>query len=223
MVNFGESIGVRFKNLGLIQRAFTHSSVARGSCNQLLEFLGDATIGLAVSDLLVMTRPTLSRHELLQSRATVVNNDLLCMMAGQLGLPPLIRANFSGEFPQKLQADAFEAFVGALLLDQSFVHVVMFCRWCLFFHLDSTEAAELLKFKQAHHLLTMLTSGRVSYLQVLPHSSSSSFLQLLSHSGHSSPVVWKSLVRRTTGNSRPGRFCAEKSSEKVKGPPRRTP
>jgi len=65
-VEFGEAVGVSFRDLGLVLRAFTHSSVASsGLSNELLEFLGDAAMGLAVSELLVSTFPAYSRRELL--------------------------------------------------------------------------------------------------------------------------------------------------------------
>ncbi|GIS58227.1 MAG: hypothetical protein CM1200mP2_04520 [Planctomycetaceae bacterium] len=54
-----QAIGVRFDDLEILRRCLTHSSTAptRLESNERLEFLGDAVLGLVVSDYLYGTFP----------------------------------------------------------------------------------------------------------------------------------------------------------------------
>jgi len=94
----------------------------------------------------------------------LVNNALLATVAGELGMVPLIRGVFpAGDLPLNVVADAFEAFVGTLLLDQSMAHVEVFCRLCLIPRISSREAIDSLNIRKAHNTLLIQTSGKVAF------------------------------------------------------------
>jgi ribonuclease-3 len=115
-----------------LEEAFTHPSLTNEQrCpgaepirdNQRLEFLGDAVLGLAVSELLVTTRGDLDEGQLTFMRASLVNARTLAEIAGELDLGQALRlgrgADATGERDRpNVLADALEALVGAVYLDQ---------------------------------------------------------------------------------------------------------
>jgi ribonuclease-3 len=87
------SLGHRFKDPGLLERALRHSSYAHenpgaGPSNEQLEFLGDAVLALTVSSLLLAIFPLSSEGELSRARAALVNARQLAALARQLDLGP---------------------------------------------------------------------------------------------------------------------------------------
>jgi ribonuclease-3 len=110
-----------------LEEALTHPSYAnehRGSArdNQRLEFLGDAVLGLCVSELLMGRFPEAREGELSLMRASLVNTDALAAFARDVSLGDALRlgrgADAAGERDQKnVLADVVEALVGAAYLD----------------------------------------------------------------------------------------------------------
>src|SRR5262249_3093888 len=87
-----------------------------------LEFLGDAVIGLAVSELLVRAWPDADEGRLSRRRAALVNAESLASRAASLGLGPLIllgrgEEKTGGREKRSILAGAFEALLGAIFLD----------------------------------------------------------------------------------------------------------
>jgi ribonuclease III len=112
----------------LLALALTHSSyAAEHDCrsNELLEFLGDAVVDLAVADLIVNEYPDLDEGSGSLVRSRVVNEASLAHAAERLELSNYIRIG-RGEVKSKglerpsLLADAFEAVVAALYLERGF-------------------------------------------------------------------------------------------------------
>ena len=90
--------------------------------NERLEFLGDAVLGLVVTDHLFRTYPELFEGQLAQVRAAVVNADALATAAERLRLGEVLflgrgeDASGGREKPSIL-SDAMEAVIGAVYLD----------------------------------------------------------------------------------------------------------
>src|ERR1700730_6630927 len=59
--------------------------------NERLEFLGDAVLGLVVTDHLFQRYPRLAEGELAKVRAAVVNAGVLAELAADLGIGPALR------------------------------------------------------------------------------------------------------------------------------------
>ena len=124
-----QAIGYRFRRPELIERALTHrSAVTDGDSTQLredneqLEYLGDAVLGMVVSEHLVSTFAQWSEGQLSKSRARLVNAASLCSAARRLGLGSYLRLGkgeekTGGREKPALLADAFEALVAAIYLD----------------------------------------------------------------------------------------------------------
>jgi ribonuclease-3 len=121
-------VGHRFRDSSLLERALTHSSAVADAGesspadNERLEFLGDAVLGMLVSDHLLAAYPGWREGQLSRGRARVVNSASLTAAAQRLGLGEHMRLGrgeekSGGRGKPALLADAFEAVVGAVYLD----------------------------------------------------------------------------------------------------------
>jgi ribonuclease-3 len=121
------SLGVRFKDRRMREWALTHRSYAfereLGETNERLEFLGDAVLGLVVTDLAYSRFPDLPEGELAKLRAATVNMITLADVARDLGLGDEIllgkgEEQSGGRDKASILADAMEAVLGAVYLDR---------------------------------------------------------------------------------------------------------
>jgi ribonuclease-3 len=118
-------LGYSFSDTGLLTRALTHVSYGRGkkdNHNETLEFLGDAVLDLAVSDLLMRGFPEKSEGDLSKMRASLVNAATLAEKAIQLNLGESMRMGkgeerSGGREKKSILAGAFEALLGAVYWD----------------------------------------------------------------------------------------------------------
>ena len=122
--DFQKQLGHQFDDQGLLRVALTHRSFGRPN-NERLEFLGDAVLGTAVSDLLFKTYTSASEGEMSRARATLVSRDGLARVALKLGLGNYIRLGAGeeksgGRERESLLADTFEAVLAAVYLDAGF-------------------------------------------------------------------------------------------------------
>lgn len=117
-------IGHRFCTVSLLERAVTHRSFSSHH-NERLEFLGDAVLNLAVSQLLYARFAHSDEGDLTRVRAHLVREDSLHRVALELDLPCVIRlsegeARGGGAQRPSILADAVEAIIGAVQLDAGF-------------------------------------------------------------------------------------------------------
>ncbi|MEK7144902.1 MAG: ribonuclease III [Patescibacteria group bacterium] len=128
---FTKHLGVSFKNPNLLVEALTHRSYLNehreytGSHNERLEFLGDAVLELAVTDFLFKKFPANPEGELTAYRAALVNTVSLAESAQTLGINDYLllskgESKDTGRARDVILADAFEAIIGAIYLDQGF-------------------------------------------------------------------------------------------------------
>jgi ribonuclease-3 len=121
-------LGYTFADRNLLDRALTHRSVApepgaaASGDNEQLEFLGDAILGMLVSEELLRAFPTWSEGQLSKSRARLVNESSLATAARQIDLGRYLRLGrgeekTGGREKSALLADALEAVVAAVYLD----------------------------------------------------------------------------------------------------------
>ena len=90
--------------------------------NERLEFLGDAVLGLVVTDHIYRTYPHLPEGELAKVRATVVSAAALAEVASELELGDAILLGkgedaSGGREKPSILADAMEAVIGAIYID----------------------------------------------------------------------------------------------------------
>lgn len=118
-----ERLGHRFADPTRLLVAVTHRSYRPGAANnETLEFLGDAVLALAVSELLMCRFPGVREGDLSKRRAALVNAASLARKAEALGLGRWLRLGkgeerSGGRAKAKILAGAYEAVLGALHLD----------------------------------------------------------------------------------------------------------
>jgi len=117
-----ERLGCSLADSGLLLRALTHRSYGPDH-NERLEYLGDAVLTFVVAELLFQAHPEASEGELSRYRASLVSGDALAGIALELGLGDYLRLGegelkSGGQRRASILADALEALVGALYLDQ---------------------------------------------------------------------------------------------------------
>lgn len=123
-----DKIEVKFNDLKLLQQALTHRSYLNEhrdyelEHNERLEFLGDAVLELVVTEYLYENYKN-PEGELTNWRAALVNGEMLSGISKKLGVEDFLmmskgEAKDKGRARQYLLANAFEAIVGAIYLDQ---------------------------------------------------------------------------------------------------------
>jgi len=93
-----------------------------GKSNERLEFLGDAVLGLIVTDHVFRTYPDLPEGELAKVRASVVSAAALAEVAAELDIGEALLLGrgedaSGGREKPSILADAMEAIIGAVYLD----------------------------------------------------------------------------------------------------------
>jgi len=131
-------IGVRFKNIGLLDRALTHRTFAVESKktlqdNERLEFLGDAVLNLAISTYLYRRYPGYSEGELSMARSRLVNEKMLARKARLLNLGNYLRLGkgeelTGGRNKDSILSSALEAVIGGIYLEYGFERVYRFIK-----------------------------------------------------------------------------------------------
>ena len=127
MKTLEEKLGYTFQNRALLENALTHSSCANESrgrlqSNERLEFLGDSILGMVVADHLYRNHPDLPEGVLTRTRAALVCEDSLVVVAEELGLGQYLRLGKGeeaggGRNRPSIRADAVEAVLAAVYLD----------------------------------------------------------------------------------------------------------
>lgn len=127
--NFEKKTKIIFKNKNLLQQAFIHRSYINEntgtllSHNERLEFLGDAVLELIVTDFLYKKYPNYTEGELTALRSALVNAVIISEIATNIGMNDYLllskgEAKDNGKARQYILANTYEAYVGALYLDQ---------------------------------------------------------------------------------------------------------
>ena len=126
MTELEKFFGLDFENKELLERAFTHSSFANeNQCksNERLEFIGDAVLDLLMGEYLYSKYPNYHEGDLTKKRAKNVCESALVEYAKECDLKDYLRLGkgeekSGGRNRVALQADAFEALIGAVYMDK---------------------------------------------------------------------------------------------------------
>lgn len=142
-----QKLGLSFSNLALLTEALTHRSYLNenraisASHNERLEFLGDAVLELAATRFLFDRFPQKPEGDLTAYRAALVNTVSIAGVAEQLGVNDMLllskgEAKDTGRARQIILANAFEAILGAVYLDQGYEAAEAFLKKHLFPRID---------------------------------------------------------------------------------------
>lgn len=129
---FKNKNNIVFSNEALLEQSFIHRSFINENPrsglvhNERLEFLGDSVLELVSTEYLYTTYPHHSEGDLTAYRSALVNAITLGDLASSLGFNDMMKLS-KGEAKDvhrarsSILADAYEAFVGALYLDQGYM------------------------------------------------------------------------------------------------------
>jgi ribonuclease-3 len=128
LIAFQRKAQARWKDIELLDLAFTHRSCTnedRSPNNEKLEFLGDSVLGMVVAKRLYDLLSDRAEGELARVKSYVVSEESLSGMALSLGVDKLLllgkgEENSGGRAKKAILADAMEAIIGSLYLDQGF-------------------------------------------------------------------------------------------------------
>lgn len=145
--DFEKQIETTFDDKMLLKTAFTHRSYINENAgtglqhNERLEFLGDAVLELVVTRELFDRFPERPEGELTAFRAALVNTMSLAEAAAEANMNDYLllskgEAKDNGKARQYILADAFEAVIGAIYMDQGYESAERFIETYLFYKID---------------------------------------------------------------------------------------
>jgi len=128
---FEELVGIKFNDKDLLKQAFTHRSFlnenrnAKGGHNERLEFLGDAVLELVITRYLFDEYKNKNEGDLTSIRSALVNAQTCAEVARNLDVNDYLllsrgEAKDTGRARQYILANALEAIIGAIYLDQGY-------------------------------------------------------------------------------------------------------
>ncbi len=172
--DFEKIIKIEFQDKNLLQQAFVHRSYINENPkfaldhNERLEFLGDAVLELAVTEYLYKNYKN-PEGELTSWRAALVNYRMLSEIASSLKMNDFLllsrgEAKDTGRARQIILANAIEALIGAIYLDQGLEPARSFIQKNVLPHLPEILATK--KYKDAKSLFQEEAQARVNVTPV---------------------------------------------------------
>jgi len=127
MEKLQKNIDYHFSDVALLKQALTHRSANKNN-NERLEFLGDSILGCVISQELYHRFPLVDEGQLSRLRSSLVRGQTLAKLAKTLNLSETLvlgqgELKSGGFRRESIQADAFEAILGAIFLDSDYVTV----------------------------------------------------------------------------------------------------
>jgi len=122
MADAAARLGHDFRQPELLVEALTHPSMATGTHNQRLEFLGDRVLGLVIAEALLAADPGATEGSLAPRLNALVRKEACAEVASALDLGAALRMGRSemlsgGRRKTALLGDAMEAVIAAVYLD----------------------------------------------------------------------------------------------------------
>ena len=123
LVDCQEKLAYSFRNIKLLENALTHTSFKTpyNPSNERLEFLGDAILGMVISEYLFKKFQDYSEGKLTKIKSVVVSRATLAKIGTEMDFKKYISVGKglkgSNSFPKSLIANVFEAIIAAVYMD----------------------------------------------------------------------------------------------------------
>lgn len=151
-----EQLECKFKNLDLLRQALKHRSYLtltnenRIESNERLELLGDAVLGLVVTQYLYETYPREEEGVLTTYRSLLVNRKMLSRVGREIGLGDFVLLNDAeersgGRQRDSILSDLVEAVIGAIYLDGGLEVAARFIHDNITIHLSDIVSNGIIK------------------------------------------------------------------------------
>lgn len=171
MKKFCSKYDLEFSNIELLRTALTHSSFVNEhrsdeyQDNERLEFLGDAVLQLAMSEFIYKNFANYTEGEMTKLRAQHVCEPALVTYANRLNLGKYLRLGkgeetSGGRSRPAILADAFEAVLGAIFLDQGYQAVYKFLDQVVFPYLKDGNFVNVIDYKSKLQELVQADNNR---------------------------------------------------------------
>lgn len=164
---------LRFNDAGLIRMALTHPSYAQEKNipvnNQRLEFLGDAVLNFIVAEYIYNHYQDKPEGDLTKIRAKVVCEKSLVKVAQKINLGDYLllgkgEEKSGGRKRKSILADAVEAVIGAIYLDQGYEKARDFILLHLKDYIEESANGDYYDYKsQLQEMVQAYSSENVSY------------------------------------------------------------
>ncbi len=129
LASLQQILGVSFNDTSLLQQALVHSSYTNENpgaapvCNERLEFLGDAVLGVVITEKLYHLLPDAAEGEMSRLKASLVSRKTLSQLAKSMGLDKYFymgkgEEGSGGRQKTSNLANVVEAVIAAIFLDQ---------------------------------------------------------------------------------------------------------
>jgi len=118
-----QTLDYSFKNIKLLENALTHTSFKTpyNPSNERLEFLGDAILGMVISEYLFKKFPDYAEGKLTKIKSVVVSSATLAKIGIEMDLKRHISVGkgltTGSSLPKSLIANVFEAIIAAIYID----------------------------------------------------------------------------------------------------------
>ncbi|MBI5207557.1 MAG: ribonuclease III [Candidatus Firestonebacteria bacterium] len=123
-------INIHFNDINILNRALTHRSFANEFkekkilYNENLEFLGDAVLGLIISEYIYRKFPSYNEGDLSKLKSVIVSRSLLANYGQELGISKFLMLGkgekiTGGNWRASIAANTVEALIGAIYLDSN--------------------------------------------------------------------------------------------------------
>lgn len=186
-----KDLGIHFHKRKLLRQAFTHSSYVNEHRkekfldNERLEFLGDAVLELGVSQYLYRTMQHMPEGEMTKLRATIVCEASLEHFARQLGFGKYLllgkgEEQTGGRERSAILADVFEAFLGALYLDQGFLAVLTFLEKYIFPEISTGAFSHVMDYKSQLQEIVQQNNNQTIAYQIMDETGPSHHKEFVS-------------------------------------------
>jgi ribonuclease-3 len=152
--NIFDKYQINPKSYSIYEQAFTHRSYAYEKnlnySNEKLEFLGDAVIKKVLTEYLYRKNTDENEGDLTRNRIMIEQSKTLAKASKDLGLGKIL--NLGGSFTytdptDKMLEDAFEAFMGAVYLDQGEVVVRRIIMDTIVKYFENNDLQEMIDYK----------------------------------------------------------------------------
>ena len=167
--------GLVFSDEELLKTAFTHSSftneerLPKVANNERLEFLGDVALSLVISDYLYRTYPDKLEGELSKMRSSIVRTESLANFSKTYGFGEFLRLGhgeekMGGRSRETILENLFEAFLGAIFVDQGMDEVRKFIYRVVIPHVKADDYVKIIDYKtELQEILQVGGETTISY------------------------------------------------------------
>lgn len=189
---FLDRMSLKFESDLLLKQAFTHSSYVNEhrhqaiEDNERLEFLGDAVLELLISQFLYKGYPEMTEGDMTKLRAAIVCEPSLVNFALDLSFGSMILLGrgedaTGGRKRPALLADVFEAFIGALYLDQGLETVNRWLELTVYPKINDGDFTHVMDYKsQLQETVQRKSLGHLTY-QVISENGPAHHREFISH------------------------------------------